>query len=75
MSMVHRDFQSRLLACCLCYGPTTQNLYNKRFENMSIFRFGVHPYKLATLRATVALIITSCYSIKLIKIKGFITPQ
>jgi len=39
------------------------------------FRFGVHPYKMATLRATVALIITSCYSIKLIKIKGFVTPQ
>jgi len=24
--------------CCFCYGPTTENLYNKRFENMSIFK-------------------------------------
>jgi len=37
--------------------------------------FGLHPYKLATLRATVGLIITACYRIKLIKIKGFVTSQ
>jgi len=34
------------------------------------FRYGLHPYKLARLRATIGLIITSCYRIKLIKIKG-----
>jgi len=39
------------------------------------FRFGLHPYKLATLCATIGLIITLCYRIKLIKIKGFITSQ
>jgi len=56
-------------------GLPPKNLYNKRFENMSIFRFGSHPYKLATLRVTIGLIITSCYRIKLIKIKGFVTSQ
>jgi len=57
-------------------GLPPKNLNNKRFENMSIFwRFGVHPYKLATLRATIGLIMTSCYRIKLIKIKGFVTSQ
>jgi len=45
-------------------GLPPKNLYNKRFENMSIFRFGLHPYKLATLRATIGLIVTSCYRIK-----------
>jgi len=35
------------------------------------FRFGLHPYKLATI----GLIITLCYRIKLIKIKGFVTSQ
>jgi len=42
-----------------------------------MFRFGLHPYKLATLRlrATISLIITSYYRIKLIKIKGFVTSQ
>ena len=39
------------------------------------FRFGLHPYKLATLRATIGLIITSCYRIKSIEIKGFVTSQ
>jgi len=38
------------------------------------FRFGLHPHELATLRATVGLIIT-CYRIKLVKIKGFVTSQ
>jgi len=32
-------------------------------------KFGLHPHKLTTLRATIGLIITSCYRIKLIKIK------
>jgi len=39
------------------------------------FRFGLHPYQLATLRATIGLIITSCYHINLAKIKGFVTSQ
>ena len=39
------------------------------------FRIGLHPYKLAALRATIGLIITSCYRIELIKIKGFVTSQ
>ena len=30
-----------------------------------VFRFGLHPYKLATLRATIGLIITSCYRVRL----------
>jgi len=30
---------------------------------------------LATLHATTGLIIISCYSIKIIKIKGFVTSQ
>jgi len=50
-------------------GLPPKNLYNKRFENMLFFRFGLRPYKLATLRATIGLIITSCYRMKLIKIK------
>jgi len=49
--------------------------YDKHFENMSFFRLGLHPYKLATLRVTIGLIITSSYRIKLIKIKGFVTSQ
>ena len=56
-------------------GLPPKNFYDKRFENVSFFRFGLHPYKLATLRATIGLIITSCYRIKPIKIKGFITSQ
>jgi len=32
-------------------GLPPKNLYNKRFENISLFRCGLHPYKLATLRA------------------------
>jgi len=52
-----------------------KNLYSKHFENMSIFRFGLHPYQLATLRAAIGLIITSCYRIKLTKIKGFVMSQ
>jgi len=52
-------------------GLPPKNLYNKRF------RFGLHPYKLATLPAgaSIGLIITSCYRIKLIKIKGSVTSQ
>jgi len=42
-----------------------KNLYDKLFENMPIFRFGLHPYKLAALRATIGLIITSSYHINL----------
>jgi len=34
------------------------------------FRFGLHSYKLAALRATIGRIITSCYHIKFMKIKG-----
>ena len=56
-------------------GLPPKNLYIKRFENMSIFNFGLHPYKLATMRATIGLIMTSCYCIKLFKIKGFVTSQ
>jgi len=56
-------------------GLPPKNFYDKRFENVSFFRFGLHPYKLATLRATIGLIITSCYRTKLIKIKGFVTSQ
>jgi len=56
-------------------GLPPKNLYNKRFEICQFFRFGLHRYKLATLRATVGLIVTSCYSIKLVKIKGFFTSQ
>jgi len=53
-----------------------KNLYNKRLTKIcQFFRFGLHPYKLATLRATIGFIITSCYSIKLIKIRGFVTSQ
>jgi len=39
---------------------------------MSIFRFGLHPHKLATLRATIGLIITTCYRVKLIKIESLL---
>ena len=39
------------------------------------FRFGLHPHKLAALCATIELIFTSCYSVKRIKIKGFVTSQ
>jgi len=39
------------------------------------FRFGLQPCKLATLRATIGLVITPCYRKKLIKIKGFVTSQ
>jgi len=39
------------------------------------FRFGLHPFKPATLRATIGLIITSCYRMKLIKIKRFVTSH
>jgi len=39
------------------------------------FRFGLHPYKLATRRTSIELGITSCYRIKLIKIKVFVTSQ
>jgi len=48
---------------------------NKHFEKCLFFRFGLHPYKLATLHGTIGRIITSCYRIKLIKIKGFVTSQ
>jgi len=40
-----------------------------------LFRFGLHPFKPATLRATIGLIITSCYRIKLIKIERFVTSH
>ena len=56
-------------------GLSSKNVYNESFENMSIFLFGLHPYKLATLRTTIGRIITSCYRIKLIKIKWFVTSQ
>jgi len=56
-------------------GLTLKNLYNKRSENMSIFRVGLHPYKLAILHATIGLIITLCYGMKLIKFKGFVKSQ
>jgi len=36
-------------------GLPPKNLYNKHFENMSIFIVGLHPYKLATLRVTIGL--------------------
>ena len=39
------------------------------------FRFGLHPYKLATPRATIGLILISCCSIKRMKINGFVTSQ
>jgi len=39
------------------------------------FRFGLLPYKLVILRETTGLIITSCYRIKFIKIKGSVTSQ
>jgi len=39
------------------------------------FRIVLHPYKLAILHATKGLILTLCYRIKLLKIKGFVTSQ
>jgi len=56
-------------------GLPPKNLYSKHFEKCQFFRFGLHPYKLATLHATIGLIITLCYRIKLIKIKEFVTSQ
>jgi len=44
-------------------------------EKCQFLRFDLHPYKLAKLRVTIGLIITSCYRIKFIKIKGFVTSQ
>jgi len=46
--------------CCFCYGPTTENLCNKRFENMSIFKIwftSTQAQKLAILRATYHLVL------------------
>jgi len=37
------------------------------------FRFGSHPCKLAALRATIGLIITSYYRTKLINTEAFVT--
>jgi len=55
-------------------GLPPNNLYNKTnaWEICQFFRFGLHPYKLATLRATIGLIISSCYRIILIKIKDLL---
>jgi len=52
-----------------------ENLYNKPSKICQFLRFGLHPCELATLRATIGLIITSCYGIKLSKIKGFVTSE
>ena len=52
-----------------------KNLYDKPSKICQFLRFGLHPYELATLRATIGLIITSCYGIKLSKIKGFVTSE
>jgi len=48
-------------------GLSSKDLHNKPLDNMSFFQFGLHPYKLATLRATMGLIITTCYCINLSK--------
>jgi len=37
---------------------------NTALKICQFFRFGLHPYKLATLRTTTGLIIASCYGIK-----------
>jgi len=60
---------------CFCYGPTTQTYITNASKICQFFRFGLHPYKLTTLRATIGLIIISCYRKKLIKIKGFFMSQ
>jgi len=56
-------------------GLLPKNLLTDASKIRQFFRFGLHPYKLTTLRATIGLIIISCYHIKLIKIKGFVTSQ
>ena len=62
-----------LLLLLWAYDPKT--CFKNASKIRQLFRFGLHPYKLATLRATIGLIITSCYRIKRIKIKGFVMSQ
>jgi len=56
-------------------GLAPKNCVTNASKICQCFRFGLglHPYKLATLRATIGLIMTSCYRIKLIK--GLVTSQ
>ena len=63
-----------LLFLLWAYDPKT--CIKKNLENMSTFLIWFkYPYQLATLRATIGLIITSCCRIKRITIKGFSMSQ
>ena len=51
--------------CCLCYGPTTRNTCVTNGSKIcQFFRFGLHPYNLATLHATIATHYHLVYRIK-----------
>jgi len=53
-------------------GPAPKNCITNASKICQFSRFGLHPYKLATLRATIGLIITSCYCRELVKIRGLL---
>jgi len=64
---------SYLLFLLWAYHP--QTCITNASKICQFFRFGLHPHKLATLRATIGLIITACYRVKLMKIQVFVTSQ
>jgi len=68
---------TKIIPVASVMGLPPKNCITNASQICQMFRFGLHPYKLATLRlrATISLIITSYYRIKLIKIKGFVTSQ
>jgi len=68
---------TKIIPVASAIGLRHKNLYKKLFENMSVFQiwFTSVQDKLATLHATIGLVITWCYRIKRIKIKGFILSQ
>ena len=64
-----------LLFLLWAYHPKTCEQTLKKYVNFLDLVYIHTCSALATLRATIGLIIISCYPIKVIKIKGFVTSQ